>query len=158
MKYTPKEVAELLKDRPQQAHYIESLVQKAIDALQSENDQLKAKLSEFEGQNHVAVVSKTFCEGGFNTKISASVTYHGLLLELGTKLYARPVTAADWQPIETAPKDGTPIDVWRREWKERACNVRYVALHGGFFESVQSGPSCIRDATHWKPISPEPKP
>jgi len=31
MKYTPEEVAKLLKDRPNQEHYIADLVQKAVD-------------------------------------------------------------------------------------------------------------------------------
>lgn len=31
MKHTPKEIAELLKDKPHQPHYIESLVKKAIE-------------------------------------------------------------------------------------------------------------------------------
>lgn len=30
MKYTPEEVAKLLKDKPHQAHYIEAMVRKAV--------------------------------------------------------------------------------------------------------------------------------
>lgn len=32
MKYTPKEVAELLKERPNQPHYIEALISKCVKA------------------------------------------------------------------------------------------------------------------------------
>lgn len=69
------------------------------------------------------------------------------------------VDKSGWQPIETAPRNATPIDVWRGEWKERATNVRRVRLAPDniFYESVSSGPSCIRDATHWMPIPDAPK-
>lgn len=32
MKFTPKEIAELLKERPNQPHYIEALVRRAVEA------------------------------------------------------------------------------------------------------------------------------
>jgi hypothetical protein len=60
-----------------------------------------------------------------------------------------------WQPIETAPTDTTIVDIWRGEWKERACNMYRQDLGGGnvFYVPVYSGPSCVRDATHWRPIT-----
>lgn len=62
-----------------------------------------------------------------------------------------------WQPIETAPKDGTIIDLWRNgerltgyRWKEQARNT-------GFFEGIPYGLSCVRDASHWMPLPVPPQ-
>ena len=63
-----------------------------------------------------------------------------------------------WRPIETAPKDGTPVDLWRGEWKERAVNMRRVELRHDnvFYEAIESGPTYVRDATHWMPLPAQP--
>lgn len=68
--------------------------------------------------------------------------------------------AVEWLPIETAPKDGTPVDIWRPSWGgERCTNMRRTDLGSGniFYEPISDGPSCVRDATHWAPIPPAPK-
>jgi hypothetical protein len=65
-----------------------------------------------------------------------------------------------WQPIDTAPKDGTPIDIWRPSWGgERCVNMKREDLGKGnvFYSPVVSGPCCVRDATHWMPIPEAPK-
>lgn len=64
-----------------------------------------------------------------------------------------------WQPIETAPLDGTEIDLWVRQegwlnW-ERVANCYWIA-HKHRFECA-SYPCVIkkRYASHWMPL-PEP--
>lgn len=61
-----------------------------------------------------------------------------------------------WQPIETAPKDETLVDLWRAGG-ERCANMRRVVWQ---FDDVFYGPNyrghnCVRDATHWI-LAPEP--
>ena len=71
----------------------------------------------------------------------------------------------NWQSIDTAPKDETPVDLWvpylsddlgrgRREPNMRredcgGCNVFYMAVY--------AGPGCVRNASHWMPISDAPE-
>lgn len=64
-----------------------------------------------------------------------------------------------WRPMSEAPKDGTPVDLWRGKWNERVVNMRRVELapDNVFYEPVESGPSCVRDATAWRPIPPPPE-
>ncbi len=33
---------------------------------------------------------------------------------------------------------------------------RQLSPGNGFFEPVKSGPTCVRDATHWMPLPPHP--
>lgn len=60
-----------------------------------------------------------------------------------------------WQPIADAPKDDTPVDLWRGTFGERATNMRRVVLSEAniFYEPVESGPSVVRDATHFRLIT-----
>lgn len=68
-------------------------------------------------------------------------------------LYAAPqpnaALADGWQDIALAPQDWTIVDLWAGE---RIVNMRRVDLGGGnvFYEPVESGPSCVRDATHFR--------
>jgi len=66
--------------------------------------------------------------------------------------------AREWLGIETAPKDGTVVDIFRGDWKERCTNMQRVDLGNGnvFYDPVESGPCCVRDATHWMPIPVDP--
>lgn len=60
-----------------------------------------------------------------------------------------------WMPIETAPKDETPVDLWVPNRRDgRLVNMRRVQLgkHNVFYQAIEVGPSCVRDATHWMPI------
>lgn len=77
---------------------------------------------------------------------------------------------SEWEPIETAPKDGTVIDVWLRDLDELpGYRVPDVLWHAGywvmrknlhfsvesFFETDTGEPR--NKATHWmpKPSNPE---
>ena len=65
-----------------------------------------------------------------------------------------------WQPIETAPTDDTPVDIWRPSWGGERCTAMCrIDLGRGniFYAPTKSGPACVRDATHWMPIPEAPK-
>jgi hypothetical protein len=65
-------------------------------------------------------------------------------------------SAAAWQPIETAPKDSTIIDIWKpSDGRLTAYRRVELSLDNIFYEPVRSGVCVVRDATHWMPI-PEP--
>jgi len=59
----------------------------------------------------------------------------------------------NWKPIRTAPDDSTVVDIWSAE-HGRCAN--YVRIDNGsgwvYYEPVESGVCCIRDATHWLKI------
>jgi hypothetical protein len=64
--------------------------------------------------------------------------------------------ASPWRPIETAPQDGTPVDIFADG--VRLPDMRRVQLgpENVFYSPVNSGPSCVRDATHWMPLPAAP--
>lgn len=73
------------------------------------------------------------------------------------------MTDGQWQPIETAPKDGTEIDLWTA-CGERVVSARwktdgYLAGNWVFWCMDGSGPTELErvhcTATHWMPL---PKP
>ena len=58
----------------------------------------------------------------------------------------------DWQPIDTAPKDGTPVDLWHK------CGARMTET---WWIAEDNCWSCLLgdDAfTHWQPITCPPQP
>ncbi len=52
----------------------------------------------------------------------------------------------DWQPIESAPTDGTEILAWDGDYQV------VVSFHDGFFQEQITW--AIINPTHWKPIKP----
>jgi hypothetical protein len=60
----------------------------------------------------------------------------------------RKLPASPWQPIETAPKDGTPILLRRVNAKGVPCF--YVAWH--FMGEWTTGTHTVFDPTHYMPI------
>ena len=78
-----------------------------------------------------------------------------LCLSTSVLVYLAFTIPEGWMPIETAPKDGTSVDLWR---DERLPNMRRVELNpfNVFYEPVLSGYTCVRDATHWMPLPVPP--
>ena len=71
-----------------------------------------------------------------------------------------------WQPIETAPKDGTRVDLWGRNLLhfqkrgERNVNVAWGPVtdwFGGKRDDWQHGRGEGYQPTHWMPIPPPPE-
>lgn len=63
-----------------------------------------------------------------------------------------------WRPIAEAPKDATPVDLWAPDFKGRMCNMRRVQLKmdNVFYEPIESGYTCVRDATHFMLVPQAP--
>jgi hypothetical protein len=78
-------------------------------------------------------------------------------------------SAQGWQPIETAPKDGTEVmlhgpeglDVaeWHAETEDEFESGVIVApgFDAGFFGRIYAA-GCTEDPTHWQPLPPPPHP
>lgn len=85
-----------------------------------------------------------------------------LLVEMVTSaplsMTTNKISSNGWRPISSAPKDCTVIDIWRSGFGGKRCPNMVRADYGGrnvFYTPAESGPSCVRDATHWMPL---PKP
>ena len=99
--------------------------------------------------------------GALTTKLAAMQTsldsdVAEALIEGWDELFdAAPAAANGWRTMESAPRDATPVDLWRHG--ERLTNYRRVKLapDNVFYEPVESGYSCVRDAEYWRPL-PEP--
>jgi len=70
-----------------------------------------------------------------------------------------------WQPIETAPKDGTVIDLWDGHYKHRVVNARWANhywMNGvpirekSWGSNDRDGPFCDKP-THWMPLPKPPE-
>lgn len=68
-----------------------------------------------------------------------------------------------WQPIETAPKDGTRVDLW--VYGDRVCDACWSGSRGQWVNPqpttswgmavMEDDVVCFIDrATHWMPITP----
>ena len=69
---------------------------------------------------------------------------------------------AEWIRIEDGlPEDGEIVDIYH-DSHGRLCNYEYVKAYNGdksnnFFDPVEGGICCVRDATHWMPLPQSPK-
>lgn len=62
---------------------------------------------------------------------------------------------ADWQPMETAPKDGTRFLAYRAEWVE---SMGICFWSSDWQEWMCIGGSPFPDPTHWCLLPDEPQP
>jgi len=63
-----------------------------------------------------------------------------------------------WLPIETAPKDDTPVDIWTKT--DGRLTDMYLLLNdewGPRYMPLYNGPAFVDDATHWMPIPGDPE-
>lgn len=62
--------------------------------------------------------------------------------------------ASQWQPIETAPEDETPVIIYCGRWGEILYNYeRRVYGPGNIaYEPIDGGVCCVRAATYWRPM------
>ena len=88
-------------------------------------------------------------------KAAAQADYEARILS-SLESAPQPAVPEGWRPIETAPKDGKPIDVWTKggerwsdvKWDKKKCY--WVAWQLGDFDNM----GFIRldsDPTHWMP-------
>lgn len=70
------------------------------------------------------------------------------------------VAVPDWQPISTAPKDGSTILATRAGadpfFNRHAKLVHWSGWGGGVWETSAGGKLWDDDVTHWQPIDPPP--
>ena len=70
---------------------------------------------------------------------------------------------SEWQKIETAPRDGTMVDLWA-EWPRggaRLCNALWDASRpypGWITDHRSYGVYDERQFTHWMPLPDQPTP
>jgi hypothetical protein len=69
---------------------------------------------------------------------------------------------SDWQPIETAPKDGTRILGYfpRNAGYASRLDVQpiaWVGWGGGVWETLGGGKPLDSEITHWMPLPPPPR-
>ena len=67
----------------------------------------------------------------------------------------------DWQPIETAPKDGTMVDLWVTAFHGKNCRLtdmwwsESTGWRGG--RRSEFNEAMAKRATYWMPLPPPPK-
>lgn len=59
----------------------------------------------------------------------------------------------DWQPIETAPKDGTRVLVWHPYWNAASTAQWY----GTDWRIVYDLKPFVSQPTHWRPLPAPPR-
>jgi hypothetical protein len=73
---------------------------------------------------------------------------------------AKAFAAPQWQPIETAPKDETILDLWAEEGRFPECwwsGERWISYYSGNVETpIDEVVFAIKNPTHWMPLPPCP--
>ena len=85
--------------------------------------------------------------------VSAANAHHEARTRAALELATEPEPTSGWQPIETAPKDGTAILVAKMP-ASTWCNM-FVAYWDTDFEEFKFHvDGYVRNPTHWKPLDP----
>lgn len=63
----------------------------------------------------------------------------------------------DWQPIESAPKDGTRVLCWNKEWEAPESGCLYGPSWAANSLAADKG-GWKYQPTHWMPLSEPPLP
>lgn len=65
---------------------------------------------------------------------------------------------SEWQPIETAPRDGTEVDLWKGKHRLPNCHFHCGEWLWWNTTIVDDEPSWlkVKDPTHWRPLQPGP--
>lgn len=89
----------------------------------------------------------------------ASVNSESMKNELvaGVAANARNDTPTGWQPIETAPKDQTPIDIWANGRRMPNMSRFGVDNKDVYFDATTSECVFIVVVTHWMPLPTPPQ-
>ena len=85
----------------------------------------------------------------------------GYTKKTGCQYRAEPVKS-EWQPIETAPKDGKAFLMFLPGYGGYVADQRYKVLHyigwgGGVWSDGGMGKYSIDEPTHWMPLPEAPK-
>ena len=69
---------------------------------------------------------------------------------------------AAWQPIETAPCDGTTVLVYapspdHQRWHESVHDLPHILCTAAYHEDAGFCIDTIREPTHWRPLPAAPK-
>ena len=94
------------------------------------------------------------------SRVSKFMEKHSEPVWLGVPLTAEQIVEVQWRPIETAPKDGTVIDLWDGKYMHRVTNVRWG--HQRWQDGKPVGEKewglITHDGkpTHWMPLPQSP--
>lgn len=90
----------------------------------------------------------------------SDVKAHMLLDSLAAENARLAAGVAEWQPIETAPKDATLLLLWWPSRRESSALIGYYGrgwLEGSALEwRSMAGLEWHKDPTHWMPLPPPP--
>jgi len=73
----------------------------------------------------------------------------------GEHKYIRADLVPQWQPIETAPKDGTDILVWWPFWSKSPEVAAFI--DGEWYSECVTSDSTEKPPTHWMPLPAPPE-
>lgn len=71
------------------------------------------------------------------------------LLTIIDRLTSASIADSGWQKIESAPKDGTYVLTWCRQWKDDVISNRFLTGPDRWATAFQP--------THWQPLPAPPK-